>query len=46
MTIKGYINAVCRKCGKEIACYMKDQPFVDSIILGTCDDCHLKEVKL
>jgi len=38
--ISGWLKAKCKVCGKEDDWYIDEAwPFVDSIIIGTCDKC-------
>jgi len=40
MVVSGWFTAKCKSCGKEMDWYIDfSMPFVDSEIIGTCDDC-------
>lgn len=43
MGISGSVLAKCKVCGSIFVWNMEDWPFVDTEIIGTCDDCFDKK---
>lgn len=39
MSMSGWINAKCKVCGKVETWYIRDIPFPDSEVVGTCCKC-------